>query len=188
MNKTVVFIVSILSTMCIVALLIWGVFNRYSTTQGPGNAVFVVDKLTGKSWFLKLDKKVELLDEKVELGEQAIQEIQIPKDQLTDLTGTASLYYTKDRYLVDLYNGTGWIIRSITITITAKNEDGSIRWQRDFQETVDIEPFSVHSYLIRLTQIEGIKDFSWYIKSAQGYLSTNNKPSLIDLEYSNKLR
>jgi hypothetical protein len=169
-NKTVVVVVAVLSTMCIVALLIWGVFNRYSTTQGPGNAVFVVDKLTGKSWLLRSD-------EKVELGERTTQEIQIPKDQLTDLTGTASLCdYGKDKYSVDLYNGTSWIIRSITITITAKNADGSTRWQRDFQETVDIAPFSVHSFLIQLTQIEGIKDFSWYIKSAQGHLSPINIP------------
>jgi hypothetical protein len=174
MNKTVIVVVSILSVMCVVALLIWCIFNRYSSTQIPTKGMFVVDKMTGKSWALTYNEMIELKEQKIQ------EDIQIPRDRLSELRGTASIdsFGNREYFSVKLYNETNWAIRIVTIQISVKENDGKVRWVRDFQKSVEIEPYSVATFDIDLIDSKNIKEFSWNVIYAKGHL-THNSPSWI---------
>ena len=65
---------------------------------------------------------------------------------LAQLTGNAGFQY--GTYKGMLYNGSAWQITQVTLRVTAKGADGSVRWTRDFTEDLEMKPRSTGSVTV----------------------------------------
>jgi len=60
----------------------------------------------------------------------------------------------------DIYNGTRWTIKKLRISIGAKDKEGKIKWQKIYETSVNIAPFSVGGCSIGL--IDGNYDIDQF--------------------------
>jgi len=57
----------------------------------------------------------------------------------------------------------------VIVNVSAKEEDGTVRWSRDFSAAVTIRPLSTGYFSITVTDEQGIKEAPWSIKKVFGY-------------------
>lgn len=163
MNKTVVAVVGILAAACLIGLYIWASHNRYYIMTGDSGVAYEVDRKTGESWMLYGGKKIP------QQGgiESRDKEQELPHAEATKITGNASL--SNGYFSGKLYNGSDWIVTRVVINVSAKEEDESVRWSRDFSENLTIKPLTTESFSFAVTGDHGIKDAPWGIKQVFGY-------------------
>ncbi|MGA8570908.1 MAG: hypothetical protein ACLP7A_03460 [Desulfobaccales bacterium] len=70
----------------------------------------------------------------------------IPKDQIVFDKPSAAT----GNYKGDIYNGTSWTINKLRLSIGAKDKEGKIQWQKAYEVSIYIEPFSIGSCSIKL--------------------------------------
>jgi hypothetical protein len=97
-------------------------------------------------------------------------ERQFPFAELTKVTGNADFvnFAILHKFEGKLYNGSSWTITRVIFSVTAKEQNGSIRWQRDFSENITVPPLKVQSFSVDMTGNEGAKA-EWSIKQVFGY-------------------
>src|SRR5438093_1289772 len=129
MNKTIIAVVGIVTVACLIAFYIWSSHNRFYIMTGSEGVAYEVDRKTGKSWMLRGARKIPQ-----EGGDESHQkEEELPYAAASQITGNAGLRYNG---LFDgkLYNGSDWVVTRVIVSVTAKEEDGTIRWSRDFSQ------------------------------------------------------
>jgi hypothetical protein len=57
----------------------------------------------------------------------------------------------------------------VIVSVTAKEEDGTIRWSRDFSQAVTIRPLTTKYFSVTVSGDEQIKEAPWSIKKVFGY-------------------
>jgi hypothetical protein len=87
------------------------------------------------------------------------------------ITGTATLYPNIGTFGVSLYNSSDWVVTRVILNITAKENDGTIRWSRDYSApvTTPIRPLTTGYVSVHLLGYEGAKETPWDIKQVFGY-------------------
>ena len=163
MNKTVVAVVGILAAACLIGLYTWASHNRYYIMTGDQGIAYEVDRKTGESWMLYRSHKVPHRGGR----EDRHKEDQLPYPASSKITGNASLSYGV--FSGELYNGSDWVVTRVLVNVSAKEDDGTVRWSRDFSETVTIKPLTTESFSITVTGGEGVKETPWTIKEVFGY-------------------
>lgn len=163
MNKTAIWIAAIIAAAAVVGFHIWSSHNRYYIMTSSKGVAYEVDRKTGKSWELIGGRKIE--HESPDIKERP--ERPLPYAEATKLTGNAGLSY--GTFSGRIYNGSGWVVTRVVVNVTAKEEDGAVRWSRDFSENVKIKPLGTGSFSVTVTGEHGIKDAPWGIKEAYGY-------------------
>lgn len=165
MNKTIFFIAILLVVGTIVTIYIWSSYNRYYIMTGKEGIAYQVDKKTGKTWVLRGTQKIQ--QEDPESLDKYNKEKELPYMEQLKITGNAGLSFGS--FSGKIYNGGSWTVTLVLINVTAKENNGSVRWSRDFSEKILIEPLSTNYFSITLTGSEGITDAPWYIKKVYGY-------------------
>jgi hypothetical protein len=56
----------------------------------------------------------------------------------------------RGNYKGDIYNGTSWTINKLRLSIGAKDKEGKIQWQKTYEVSIYIEPFSIGYCSIKL--------------------------------------
>ncbi len=163
MNKTVIAVVGVVAVSCLIALYIWSSHNRYYITTGSEGVAYEVDRKTGESWGLRGGLKI-LQQGK---GESRQKEEELPFAAASKITGNAGLSY--GQFSGQLYNGSDWIVTRVIVSVSAKDEDGTVRWSRDFSEAVTIRPLTTEYFSITVAGGQGIKEAPWIIKKVFGY-------------------
>ncbi len=164
MNKTVIWVVAIIASACVAAFYVWSSHNRYYIMTSSKGIAYEVDRKTGKSWALIGTRKIA--QESPDIKEKS--ERPLPYAERAKVTGNASLSYGS--FSGKIYDGSSWTITRIVINVTAKDEDGSVRWCRDLSDDLEISPLETGHFSVTVTGEHGIKDSPWYIKEVYGHL------------------
>ena len=92
----------------------------------------------------------------------------LPADQVERLDTHGGWCSSSDNHFcIDIYNGSNWRINGMSVSILAKNDDGSVRWQRRFdKKSLDIAPFATDKFFINSG--EKAPQHEWYILSVEG--------------------
>ena len=146
---------------------VWPTQYRYSYLRSGGTSCPVrinrisgsAELLTGLGWRL-MGRSND--------GSQAREEEELPPNEAAKITGNAGLSYG-NLFSGKIYNGSSWVVRRIVVNISAKEKDGTIRWSRDFAESVPIAPLSTSSFSISVTGGKGVQDAPWSIIKVHGY-------------------
>lgn len=160
MNKTIVWVAAIIAVAGVVIFYIWSSYDRYYITTSSKGIAYEVDRKTGKSWALIGGRKI--LQESLDKPKRPL-----PGDEQIKITGNAELSY--GWFSGKIYNGSSWTITRVIFKIIAKEDDGSIRWDRDFSKDVTIGPLETGKFKVLVTGDAGVKDVSWHIKQVFGY-------------------
>lgn len=163
MNKTAIWVTAIVAVAGVIAFWIYSSHNRYYIMTSSQGIAYEVDRKTGNSWALIGERKIQ--QESPDVKER--QERPLPYDERTKVTGNAGLNYGS--FSGKIYNGSTWIITRIVVNVTAKEQDGSVRWARDFSDDVKINPLETGHFSVTVTGDEGVKDAPWNIKEIYGY-------------------
>lgn len=162
MNKTVIAIVGILAVAGLIAFYIWSSHNRFVTLSGSQGVAYEVDRKTGQSWMLLGSRKIAQ-----QATDENSNDRELPLQDAAKISGTAGIgpgYFSGK-----LYNGSGYTVTRVVLSVSAKDEAGKIKWSRDLSTTISIKPLTTSSFFITLTDDYGVKDASWSLKSAFGF-------------------
>jgi hypothetical protein len=163
MNKTVVAVVAVVAVACLIGLYIWSSHNRFYIMTGSKGVAYEVDRKTGESWMLYGDRKIPQQGG----GESREKEEEFPSAAASQVTGSASL--SLGWFSGKLYNGSDWVVTRVIVSVSAKEEDGTVRWTRDLSEAVTIRPLTTESFSITVEGDQGIKEAPWSLKKVFGY-------------------
>lgn len=131
---------------------------------GDRGVAYEVDRKTGESWMLFADLKVP----QRKGGESLQKEQELPYGTSIKITGNAALS-SYGLFSGKLYTGSDWVVTRVIVNVSAKEEDGTVRWSRDFSEAVTIRPLTTESFSITVAGGEGIKETPWSMKRVFGY-------------------
>jgi hypothetical protein len=103
-------------------------------------------------------------------------EKELPYDAASQVIGSARFYDSLGDFSVSLYNGSDWVVTRVVLNITAKENDGTIRWSRDYSTAARtaIRPLTTGYVSVRLLGYEGTKETPWMIKNVFGYKETSS--------------
>lgn len=84
-----------------------------------------------------------------------IYDISLPVEEYSNIKTTGRFLNSGDAFF-EIYNGTNLTIKSITIEVNVMNDIGEVIDTRQFQQEVDIDPFSVQDGIVIATGIHGL--------------------------------
>lgn len=163
MNKTVIAVAAIVAVAFLIAFYIWSSHNRYYIMMGSQGIAYEVDRKTGESWRLYGNRKIAQQGD----DESRQKEQELPYAEASKITGSAGLSYGS--FSGKLYNGSDWTVTRVIVSVSAKEEDGTVRWSRDFSEALTIKPLTSMSFEVTVVGDQGIKEAPWNIKKVFGY-------------------
>jgi hypothetical protein len=156
-------VVVICITLLIGGIVFWPTLYRYDKMTIRGNSLQVrVNRLTGYTEYFALGKWVP------EKGHENKREgTSIPLEERLKITGNAALRY--GTFSGKIYNGSSWTISKVTFRVKAVETYGTTRWERQFNESIQIDPLTTSYFNITVTGDEGIGSFSWQIDEVLGF-------------------
>ena len=135
MNKTVVAVVAVVAVAALIGLYIWSSHNRFYVATVSQRVAYEVDRKTGESWMLLDDQKTPMQGR----DESRHEEQELPNTAAKQVTGNAGLS-SSGTFSGKLYNGSDWVVTRVILNVSANEEDGTVRWSRDFSDAVTIRP------------------------------------------------
>jgi hypothetical protein len=160
-------LIVICTTLLTAGALFWPTLYHYDKVSSGGTTVPIrINRLTGYTEiFLGLKWTPEETDKK-----STIQ--MLPGNEIIKITGNASL--GSGSFSGEIYNGSDWVIKQLTFRVVAKEKDGSVRWNRRFNESITIKPLSTNSFSIDVPGSEGVASHDWGIDGALGYVDKDS--------------
>ena len=162
-KMTVVAVFGILALTAICAFYIWSSHSRFYIISGSQGVAYEIDRKTGDTWMLRGGNKTPHKWPKSKA--KSVEELS--PFETAKITGNAGFNFGS--FSGKIYNGSSWTITKIIVTVTAKEENGSTRWTRDFAEDIEIQPLTTGYLSISVTGEQGVKEPAWSIKSVWGY-------------------
>jgi len=162
-SKMILAVISILTVAGLVVFYIWSSHNRYYIMSGSEGRAYEVDRKTGQSWLLYGARKIEQQGDE----ESHRKDAELPFEQASKITGNASISYGS--FSGKLYNGSEWTVSRAILSVTAKNESGTVLWTRDFSTSLNIKSLTTGSFDVSVAGDYGVKNVDWNIKSVFGY-------------------
>jgi len=154
---------AIITTGGLLAFALYLNNTRFYMMTSSGGQAYEVDRRTGRTWILRGDSKTEQLDPAaIEPGLKAIPFFDVHRH----LTGRANLEWGK--LSGSVYNGTDWTVKRIVFSVTIKEEDGTVRWTREYATNVRIPPKSSSETTFDVTGAGDFGSWSWSITEAYG--------------------
>jgi hypothetical protein len=157
------------------AVVVWPTKYKYLPYDGP-YLVLRVNRFTGEAEGLKPSggwKKFQGEKEKQPLSFDNIPKLPPEEAQKIDVIGSSEEYkryygnQISANFDVKLYNGSSYTLHEISITITAKEKNGDIRWSRQFRRDLDTKPETSDRRVIEIPSIDGAA-LSWTIDEFRG--------------------
>ncbi len=108
---------------------------------------------------------------KAEAAEQSYTQVTLPYEQAEKVTGNAGLQYNS-LFGGTIYNGSDYNLRHITVEITAKEKDGTVRWVRKFVDDLYIAPLTTGALQISVGGAENA-ELEWAIVEVKGIPATS---------------
>lgn len=161
-NNLNINVIVVIVAVFLFALFIWPTIYRYDKYISRQNTYPVrTNRITGNSAIFRGDKWVSQ-----DKNEDKIKVVRIPSEEIQKVTGNAEI--GSSYFEGDIYNGTNWIITVLTIRIIAHDNTGSVIWDRKFEETTYILPFSTQDILFKIGECK-YNTFDWNIEEIKGY-------------------
>jgi hypothetical protein len=137
--------------------------ERVSIGSSP-SVLVRIDRITGKPEILTTTGWRSMED----AAQANIGPVDLPSDQVKKLDAHGGWCISSDNsFCLDLYNGSNWRLTGMSIYITAKNDDGSVKWERRFDKKyLDIAPFGTDKFYIDTG--DKAPKHEWYILSVNG--------------------
>ena len=164
LNKTAIAIVFIVGVFALIAYYLYLTNNRYYILTSEKGVAYEVDRRTGDTWVLHGTTK--RLQEEYRPVNRRLKAIPYPDK--SKITGNGSLGYGS--FSGKLYNGSDWTVKEVVFQITAKEEDGSVRWSRQLKKEITIEPLSTEYFSVTVSGEQKVGSFTWHLDQARGYL------------------
>ena len=134
-------------TLIICGVLFWPTLYRYDKTQSKlvriNRVTGYTEVLSGSSWEPVAKK------EPFNVNDYIHQLKVIPKEEIAKIEPKGN-FDGKGRYNFKVYNGSDWTIKRIKLSIGLNDGNGKKLWQRIYEITADIQPFSIGYYSIEL--------------------------------------
>ena len=163
-NLTVAVVSAVLAIAALGGFYVWSSHNRFYIMAGSQGVAYEVDRKTGETWMLRGANKTP--HKWPQRNAKLVEEL--PSSESVKVTGNASL--GSGVFSGKVYNGSRWTVTKLIVTVTAKEENGDIRWSRDFAEDgLEIRPLTTGSFYISVAGDQGTKESSWSIKGVWGY-------------------
>ncbi|MBW8001018.1 MAG: hypothetical protein FVQ80_03240 [Planctomycetes bacterium] len=165
----------ILLMAVIFAVTVWPTKYRYLPTKRPYFALRI-NRFTGEVKEVKIGPKVRSFDEII--GEKPAP-LKLPLKLLPEEVKKIDTTYSvtpveplgvesiSEYFKVSLYNGSYYDLEEATITITAKEKNGDIRWSRQFRRGIDIVSNRSGHFSIEIPKVDGAELF-WTIDEFRG--------------------
>ena len=156
-------IVIICVALLAAGILFWPTLYRYDKmTSGELSVPMRMNRLTGYTEYFYGGKW------NPEKGRKERKPMQVlPADQQARITGNASLSFGS--FSGKIYNGSDWTVTGLTFRVVAKEKDGSVRWDRKFKESMNVQPLSTTSFSVSVTGDQGCASHEWSIDEAIGF-------------------
>jgi hypothetical protein len=153
--------------LVVTGVLFWPTLYRYErlTSRGTTNLIRI-HRLTGQTEEYENGRWLSPKPERIEES--------VPGEELAKVTGRAGFIGSRNgAFSGDLYNGSSWVITSVTLRIVALGKSKQEIWARRFAHRTYILPLSTGSILIAVTDDEAVVGQEWSLEEARGY-----RPSL----------
>jgi len=142
-KNTIIICTIVCITLIICGILFWPTLYRYDKIKlGDDTFPFRVNRITGYTEILWVND-----------GWRAVRAEKVIKtmhhEEMAKITRIGD-FDGKGHYKFDIYNGTVWTIRKIRLSIGLKDNQGKDKWQRIYETSVNIQPFSKSSSSIEL--------------------------------------
>jgi len=149
-------------TLLIAGVLFWPTLYRYDKTSVQGlSAPVRINRLTGYTEYLLLGEWRPVVQKKQRESRP------LPVAERSFVIGKASL--DSRMFNGEIYNGSNWVITSVTFRVVAKEKSGSVRWDRKFKDPIRLNPLATTYFSMNVIEAEGIGSFDWEIDEAFGY-------------------
>jgi len=170
--KKRLFISFICILMILIGLFYWPTLYRYAKLTEKGNTYPIrINRITGHTKIFFLDygwvlpgnifKNVTLIPVEQELSIYEIEKLKAKAS--IDASGLG-----QRSFFVELYNGSGWTIKGITVAIQIKEKNGTVRWDRKYKLRLSIAPFTSGKADTEVFDALDIGSFIWAIVEAKG--------------------
>ena len=159
-QRNILWIAIVLFIFVIAALVAYYLYlqnNRYTIVATGRYQAVEIDRVTGQSWTITGGKKTPHEHYKPTRSGKSL-----PLEELKKLTGGASIGQFTGNFYGSIYNGTDYLITSITFNLLPEG-----RPAMKLQKSLRIEPYSTEEFECKLP--DGIKQKSWSIHQAIGY-------------------
>ena len=173
-EKDIIIICGIIcATLIISGILFWPTLYRYDKInfgdKRSGQYLARVNRLTGytevldsSGWYLKGGEKKANVMPQEEKNKVKIMGY-FHDNAAEGQDPYARVVKLESNYKGDIYNGTSWTIKKIRLSIVAKDKGGKIEWQKTYEASVDIAPFSKGYCSIKLMDNTVKIEFEPYI-------------------------
>jgi hypothetical protein len=160
-------LIVICTTLLTAGALFWPTLYRYDKVISGGTTVPIrMNRLTG---YTEIFLGREWIPEETEKNSSMQM---LPGNEIVKIAGNASLGFGS--FSGKIYNGSNWVIKQLRFRVVAKEKDGSVMWNRSFNESITIKPLSTDSFFIDVTGSEGVASYDWYIDGALGYVDKDS--------------
>jgi len=159
MNKTVIAVFGIVAVASLIAFYIWVSLNRYYVTTGSAGVAYEVDRKTGESWMLHGDKKIRQKGG----GESRQKGEELPYAEARKVNARGEVSH--GAFFGELYNGSDWAVTRLILNLSLKEQDGSVRWSRDYSKAVTITPLTWGEFTIVIGGEDEMKNTDWTINN-----------------------
>lgn len=112
--------------------------------------------------------------DKTKAAEHERSNVALPIEQASKVTGNAGLQYNT-LFIGTIYNGSDYELRNITVEITAKEKDGTVRWARKFVDRIYISPLTTGPLQISVGNGAEGADIEWAIVEVKGIAPGGNR-------------
>jgi hypothetical protein len=175
-EKKIIICGIICTTLIIFGTLFWPTLYRYDKTNfgnnRSGQYLTRVNRLTGYTEILyESGWEPKRGEEKAEaMPQHERDKVKITgyfRYKPTEGEQYARYILDENIYKGDIYNGTSWTIKKLRLSIGAKDKDEKIHWQKTYEASIDIAPFSIGSCSIKLMDAITIMEFEPYTGPTQ---------------------
>jgi hypothetical protein len=149
------------------AILFWPTLFKYDKMTYEGNSFPIrINRITGYTEMFR-GKWLPSTKPKKDPDISAL-----PYSEKAKVTGNAGLT-GHGFFKGDIYNGSNWHITKIRVEVIAKESDGKERWNREFEDDINLTPLTAGHLLIRVAGDEDVGSTEWNITGVWGYQVTD---------------
>ena len=146
--------------------LLWPTLYHYEEIRlGSISTPVRINRLTGHT-----EKYSPMAGEWIAAKEDEEQRViqTLPFSESVKVTGSARLS-GYGSFGGSIYNGSSWTITKLRFSVTAKEEGGSVRWDRKFDKPILLSPLTSKEFHISVAGDAGVRSQAWHIDGAWGY-------------------
>ena len=124
--------------------------NRFALLLAANDQTYEIDKRSGEVWLIQGDAKIAVVDPAAPRPQP--QEQALTEEELKSLRVEAQVI--NGTLMGRIHNGSETPLIRLVLTVAAHEPDGTLRWTRDFNESLFVKPLADERFMIDLDRAE----------------------------------